>query len=98
MELKWRNLNLGFKISINSGAALIIFLLAYFLLLIGVAISSAVERQYIPALAGLASAFSGYLIKRNSNNKISANAELEKLKLDNGLNNTEEIKGDKVGL
>ena len=72
--LKWHNLNVGLKVSINSGMALILFLMAFFLLLICVNFFPPVEKNFVAAGALLVGAFGGYLKKRDSNNKIAAEA------------------------
>lgn len=62
------------RIGINSGAALILFLVSFFLMLWMAQHHEAIERLYPVALGGLLGAFSGYLIKRNQNNKIELEA------------------------
>lgn len=62
-------------ISINSGTALILFVVSFFLLLVGVAISPAIERNFIGAGTILAGAFGGYLVKRNANNNLMLEAD-----------------------
>jgi hypothetical protein len=69
------NINATMKVSINSGAALILFLVAFFLLLGFTAMFPAVEKNFVAALTGLAGALGGFLVKRNSNNKINLEAE-----------------------
>lgn len=68
-------MNISIRISINSGAALILFLVAFFLLLGFVAMFPPIEKNFVAALTGLVGAFSGYLIKRNSNNVLNLKAE-----------------------
>lgn len=80
-EMKWHNLNVGFKVSINSGAALVIYLAALFLFLGFVALFPPVEKNFIAGLGGLTVAFERYLNKRNNNNKLANAEEIEKLKL-----------------
>ncbi len=73
------NINASFKITINSGAALILFIAAFFLLIGAVAAFPPVEKNVL-ALGGiLVGAFGGYLRKRADNN--AKNLEAEKLKL-----------------
>ena len=73
--MKWHNCNIGFKVSINSGAALIIYLVNFQLLVIESAYFPAVERLFPTAIGALTGAFAGFLVKRNANNKL-ANAEI----------------------
>lgn len=81
---KWHNLNIGIKISINSGTALLLFLGAFFLFLGFVALFPPVEKNFLVGLGGLTGAFVGYLKKRDSNNKIDLQAEKLKLGVPNG--------------
>jgi hypothetical protein len=76
------NINATFRVSINSGAALILFLLAFFLLLAGVAFFPAVEKNFIAAGALLMAALERYMNKRKDNNKLAL--ESEKLNCDPG--------------
>lgn len=84
MTMKWHNLNIGVKISINSGTALMLFVTSFFGLVVLVAFFPAVERQFVAALTGLAGAFGGYLVKRNSNNKLALDEKKAKLICENG--------------
>lgn len=70
---KWHNLNIGIKISINSGTALLLFLVAFFGLL-WMGHNQAVERMFPVAIAALVGAFSGYLLKQNADNKLDVEA------------------------
>lgn len=72
-------MTLKLNISINSGAALVIFVVCFFALLALVAASARVAAVYAIALTGLTGAFGGYLLKRNSNNKIDLEAERVKM-------------------
>jgi hypothetical protein len=67
-------INWQMNISINSGTALLLFVLSYFLLVWMAQHHDSIERIYPVALGGLVGAFSGYLLKRNSNNKIELEA------------------------
>jgi positive regulator of sigma E activity len=78
--VKWHNLNVGFKVSINSGAALILYLVNFHLLTIEAAYSPAIERLYPVAIGALTGAFAGFLVKRAANNKLESTAILEKIK------------------
>jgi Flp pilus assembly protein protease CpaA len=69
--------NADIRVSINSGTALLLFILCFFALLLMEKQYPAVERVFAVALIGLTGAFSGYLVKRNLNNKI----DLEAVKL-----------------
>jgi len=80
--MKWYNLNVGLKISINSGTALILFLASFFLLLGFVAKFPSVEKNFLIALGGLTGAFVGYLKKRDRNNVLDI--EAKKIELSNG--------------
>ena len=68
-------MNAKFIVSINSGSALIMFIGSFFLLLLGVAFFPAIEKNFVAAGTLLVGSFGGYLVKRNSNNKISLEAE-----------------------
>jgi hypothetical protein len=70
-----KSASFGIAVSINSGAALLLFLLAFFLLTFWAGGADRRERIYPVAVGTLAGAFTGYLIKRNSNNKIEAETE-----------------------
>lgn len=72
-------MNITIKVSINSGAALLVFIASFFLLLVGVALFPPVEKNFVAAGALLVGAFGGYLKKRDANNKLDLQAE--KLKL-----------------
>lgn len=79
------NINATLKVSINSGASLIIYLIASALLLVGVALSPAVASHYLEAQGALTLAFGGYLKKRDSNNQIGLKAEIAGLTADPGV-------------
>lgn len=68
-------ISVSLKISLNSGAALILFTGSFFGLVLIAAHYESIERLFTTALAGLASAFAGFLVKRNANNKIRLEAE-----------------------
>ena len=77
-------MNISVKVSINSGAALILFLLSLAALLVGVALSSAIAAVFFEAAGILTVAFGGYLKKRDSNNQIALKAEIAGLAADPG--------------
>ena len=68
-------MNIKFKIEVNSGSALVLFLLAFFALNFQAAAYPAIAELYPVSIGALTGAFAGFLIKRNSNNKISLEAE-----------------------
>jgi hypothetical protein len=72
------------NISINSGAALVLFLLSFAALLAGVALSPAIAGVFFEAAGILTVAFAGYLKKRDSNNQIALKAEIASLNCDPG--------------
>jgi hypothetical protein len=82
VTIKTKRLNL--TVDVNSGSALLLFLGSFFLLLLGVAVSPAVERSFVPALTGLTGAVGGFFVKRNANNKITLEEEKAKLECENG--------------
>jgi len=82
------NCNIGFKVSINSGAALILFVINFHLLIIEAALWPAIERIYPVAVGALTGAVAGFLVKRANNNKLYNSAELEKIK--SGRDTTQE--------
>lgn len=87
--MKWHNLNIGVKISINSGTALILFLISFFGLVVLAAFFPAVERLFVPALTGLTGALGGYLVKRANNNKLASEETKAKIGVVNGAAPTE---------
>lgn len=71
-------LDMDLKITINSGAALLIFALGFFLLVLLAGYCQAIERIFPVALGGWAGAFAGFLVKRNANNKNAISLETVK--------------------
>jgi positive regulator of sigma E activity len=63
------------RVNINSGAALLLYTFAYFGLNFMAAYYPAIAQLYITALGGLTGAFAGFLVKRNSNNKIELESQ-----------------------
>lgn len=68
-------MNTKFIVSINSGAALLIYVAGFFVLTLMAGLMPAVERIYTVALTGWTGAVSFFWIKRNSNNKIILESE-----------------------
>jgi hypothetical protein len=81
VTIKTKRLDL--TVNVNSGSALLLFLGSFFLLLLGVSISPAIERSFIPALTGLTGAVGGFFVKRSNNNRIA----LEETKLNASCEN-----------
>lgn len=73
------DINVKLNISVNSGAALFLFLAAFFGLVAFAASSDKIIQVFAIALTGLTVAFGGYLKKRDRNNVLDL--EAEKLKL-----------------
>lgn len=67
-------------VKINSGAAGLVWVVGFFVMLALVAVSSAIAGQYPVALAGWTGGLVSILLKNNSNNKI----DLEAAKVGNG--------------
>jgi hypothetical protein len=63
------------NLQINSGMALILFVVCFFGLLWMARGHPEVAEVYTMALTGLLTAFGGYLVKRNSNNKIELRSQ-----------------------
>jgi hypothetical protein len=82
-KMTFRTKRLNLTVDVNSGSALLFFIGSFFLLLLFSELFPAVEKNFIPALTGLTGSFGGFLVKRNSNNKITLNETLAK----NGCNN-----------
>jgi hypothetical protein len=87
VQLKWHNLNIGFRLSINTGAGLVLWIGCFFRLLWLAERSPAVERLFPVALTGLTGAFVSFLIKRNSNNRIDSAERISECK--NGFTSVE---------
>ena len=81
-------MNINLKVSINSGMALILFLLSLAALIVGVALSSAIASVFLEAGGLLTVAFGGYLKKRDSNNQIALKADVAALNCDPGTKAT----------
>ena len=75
-------MNITLKVSINSGTALILFLVSFALLLLGVAFFPPIAANFVAAGTLLVGATGAFWAKRNANNKISLDAE--KVGLTNG--------------
>ncbi len=76
-NLRWRSLCLGVKVSINSGAALLLFLAAFFLLTFWAGRTDRAAGIYPVAVGALTGAFGGFLVKRHTDKKIPGNGELK---------------------
>lgn len=63
------------NVSVNSGAALLLYIVSLFGILFMVAYYPPVERNVIGIMTALTGAFGGFLAKRVSNNKIKLEAE-----------------------
>lgn len=83
-NLRWRNLCVGIKISLNSGAALLLYVASFFLLFHWAGLSDRGASMYPVAIGALTGAFGGFLVKRFSDKKVGSNNEVEKLKIGNG--------------
>ena len=81
-EMRWRNLCLGIKISLNSGAALLLYVGAFFLLYWWAGTSDRLATLYTVAIGALTGAFGGFLVKRHSDRKDGLRAEVDRLKIE----------------
>lgn len=72
--MRWLNVNMTLRVKVNSGAALILFLASFFLLLLGVAFFPAIATNFIAAGGILVGAFGGYLRKEHANNQLDLEA------------------------
>lgn len=79
--MKWYNLNIGFRVSINSGAALLLYLPALFILYFGATASPVLKDLFIPAITALTGAFTGFLVRRTASDKTETAVKIETLKL-----------------
>jgi len=77
-------LNLDLRVSINSGLALLIYLVAFFGVLVMMKASEAVAANAVTIMTALTGAFASFLVKRNSGRKQEAEVEIVKLKNGNG--------------
>ncbi len=83
-NLRWRSLCLGIKISLNSGAALLLYVASFFLLFHWAGLSDRGTSMYPVAIGALTGAFGGFLIKRHTDKTAGLSNEVEKLKIGNG--------------
>jgi hypothetical protein len=81
IQMKWHNLNLSWRVVINSGAALLLYLVSFFLLTHMAAHNPGVQAVYPIGVAALDVAFGGFLVKRANNNKLASTEAVEKLKM-----------------
>ena len=72
------------RVVINSGAALLLFLPALYVLYFGALISPVLERLFLPAASALTGAFAGFLVRRTASDKTETAANIERLKLGAG--------------
>lgn len=70
-------MNITASVRINSGAALLLYLVNFQIMLLEAAKWPAVERLFPVAIGALTGAFAGFLVKRNSNNKLDLEAKLK---------------------
>jgi len=80
MNLKWHNLNIGFRLSINTGVALVVWALGFFLLTHMAAHHDKVLQLYPVALTGWTGGFISFGFKRNANNKLRVATSKDDLK------------------
>lgn len=81
IQMKWHNLNLSCRVVINSGTALLLYLMAFFGLTWMAQHHEAIERIYGLALGGLTFAFGSFLVRRTASDKTETAANIEKLKM-----------------
>lgn len=62
---------------INSGKALIVYLISFFILLVLAHFSEPIRSVYPTAVGALSGAFGGYLLKRANNNYLKSKARVE---------------------
>lgn len=65
-------MKINLQISVNSGAAFLIYALGAMFLTYMAGQNQAVERIYATALGGWTGGFTAYLVKRNANHKADA--------------------------
>jgi uncharacterized membrane protein len=80
--LSAKSLNIVIKIDINSGAALLLYLISFFGLIFLVRHHAPVENVFPVASAALTGAFAGFLVKRSSDRKVGL--EQTRIQLANG--------------
>lgn len=79
MNLKWHNLNLGLRISINSGTALLIYIPSLYFFFHACKDSPPLAGLFPIASSALTVAFGGFLVKRDRNNKLRIESTKEAL-------------------
>lgn len=82
MIMKWHNLNIGFRIAINSGVALLLYVPALYLFYKTADGSPTLTSLFPAASVALTAAFGGFLVKRGHNNKIKLAAAKDGLTLE----------------
>jgi hypothetical protein len=70
-------MNVNIRITINSGAAFILYSIGVFALVYGTSISPAVERIFPVALSGWTGGVAGFWMKRNANNKLALEEKIK---------------------
>ena len=68
-------MNLNIRVSLNSGAALILWAIGVFGMIVGSSLSPAVERIFPVALSGWTAGVTAFWVKRNANNKLASKGE-----------------------
>lgn len=63
-------MTVNLEVKIDSGASLILYVLCYFGTIIAAAVFPDVMENITPLLTALTGAFGGYLLKKNSDNKL----------------------------
>ena len=82
IQMKWHNLNIGFRIAINSGVALLLYVPALYLFYKAADGSPTLAGLFPAAATALTAAFGGFLVKRGHNNKIKLAAAKDGLTLE----------------
>jgi hypothetical protein len=72
--MKWRNFNLAVRIKISTGTALLIYLVAFFGVLVSSRWLPAVAANMLAVLGTLTLGIGGYLKQQDSSNKLDVEA------------------------
>jgi len=78
--MKWHNLNVGFKVSINSGAALLLYIPSLFALYFGACFNPLLVGLFPTAAGFLTGAFSAFLVKRYKGDQLDITKFIEETK------------------